>query len=84
VVFPLSEDEVVWLLRPERERWERQLRLRPVGGGTSGQYDDYAYSELWYDRFTSWKTRERVHLLEIPFQPELLAKVACADPKPAG
>lgn len=74
-LFPLSPSEVVWLLRPAESRWRRQLRERPVGGGSSGQYDDYAYSERWHARFEDWAGRPGVSLLDVPFQPQLLGRV---------
>ena len=58
-------------------RWEEQLRRRPVGGGSSGQYDDYAYSEQWYERFSGWEARGLPFTrLELPFRPELLGGIA--------
>ncbi len=79
-LFPIGAEEVVLLLRPEEKRWRRQLRSRPVGHGSSGQYDDYAYSELWHARFATWLARRGVHLLEIPFQEELVG--VSIDPLP--
>lgn len=75
VLFPIGEDESVWLLLPDRERWMRQLRTRPVDGGSSGQYDDYAYSEAWYERFGGWVERPGVHRIEVPFDAGLIGKV---------
>lgn len=80
-LFPLGEDEDVLLLLPPRERWSEQLHRRPADGGSSGQYDDYAYAAQWYDRFTSWLSRGLpCNRLELPFDPELLGRIA--DPGP--
>jgi len=76
-LFPLGDDEEVLLLLPPRERWEQQLRRRPTGPGSSWQYDDYAYSEQWYDRFASWPAQSLpCTRLELPFEPELLGRIA--------
>ena len=76
-LFPLGDDEEVLLLLPPRDRWEEQLRQRPVHGGSSGQYDDYAYSEQWYERFTGWEARGLPFTrLDLPYTPELLGRVA--------
>jgi hypothetical protein len=84
-LFPLGEDEEVFLLLPPRERWEEQLRRRPTGGGSSGQYDDYAYAEQWYDRLSSWLARGLpCRRLELPYRPELLGRIArdyCEHPR---
>lgn len=77
-LFPLGEEERVWLLRPDELRWTRQLESRPSGGGSSGQYDDYEYSRLWYGRFAGWADRSGVELLDLPFRPELLGRVVRA------
>ncbi len=79
-LFPLGEGEEVLLLLPPRERWEEQLRRRPVGGGSSGQYDDYAYAEMWYDRFAGWEARRLSFTrLELPYRPELVGRIADAE-----
>jgi hypothetical protein len=76
-LFPPGEDEEVLLLLPPRARWEEQLRRRPADGGSSGQYDDYAYAEQWYDRFESWPARGLPCMrLEVPHDPGLLGIVA--------
>ncbi|MDI1443610.1 hypothetical protein [Polyangium sp. 6x1] len=74
-LFPLGEDEEVLLLLPPRERWQMQLRARPVNGGSSGQYDDYVYAESWYERFSTWEARGfSFTLLELPYRPELVGR----------
>ncbi|MEP7124434.1 MAG: hypothetical protein ABJE95_26130 [Byssovorax sp.] len=76
-LFPLTEDEEVLLLLPPRERWEEQLRRRPVDLAGSHVYDDYAYARQWYDRFTTWPEREfPITRLEIPYQPDLVGRLA--------
>ena len=76
VLFPLRPNEQVWMLLPERARWERQLRSRPVGGGFSQQYDDFDYSALWYDRFQEWQRRGLpMRNLHVEFEPQLLGKI---------
>jgi hypothetical protein len=76
-LFPVGEDEEVLLLLPPRERWMEQLHRRPVGAGAWAQYDDYAYAEQWYDRFTSWVSRGLpCARLDLPYQPELLGQIA--------
>jgi len=75
-LFPLGDDEEVLLLLPERARWQQQLERRPVGGGSSRQYDDVPYSAYWYERFSGWESRGfPVTRLSLDFQPELLGKV---------
>lgn len=76
-LFPLSADEEVWLLLPPRELWMTQLRCRPVGGASSGQYDDYGYAAQWYDRFTDWVERDLpCRLVTVPYDTSLLGKIA--------
>lgn len=75
-LFPLGPDEIVWLLRPDRERYLEQLHRRPRGGNSSGQYDDHAYAERWYDRFESWSARSGVHTFDLPFRPDLIGRLA--------
>jgi hypothetical protein len=76
-LFPLRDDEAVLLLLPPRERWEEQLHRRPPDGGSSGQYDDYAYAAHWYDRFSLWPARGLTYTpLELPFEPDLLGRIA--------
>lgn len=75
-LFPVTAVEEVLLLLPERARWERQLHSRPPGGGTSGQYDDYAYSALWYERFQEWISRGLpLTRIETPFDESLVGQV---------
>ncbi len=76
-LYPLRGDEEVLLLLPERARWEQQLRARPSGGGSSGQYDDLEYSRVWYDRFEGWIAQGLpLRRIEVPFDPTLIGKVA--------
>ena len=73
ILFADSEHEEVWLLLPPRERWEQQLRQRPIGKGATRQYNDYDYATYWYDRFASWSAQGRdVVRLDRPYRPELL------------
>lgn len=77
VLFPLMPSEDVLLLLPERTRWEVQLHSRPVGGGSSAQYNDYAYAAVWYARFEAWITRGLpIKRIETPFDESLVGKVA--------
>ena len=72
-LFPLSIEEEVLLLLPERIRWETQLRARPPHGGSSGQYDDLRYSRQWYERFESWVERGLpLRQIETPYDASLL------------
>jgi hypothetical protein len=76
VLFPLTPLEDVLLLLPERTRWEVQLRSRPVGRGSSVQYDDHAYAALWYTRFEEWSARGLpVTRIETAFDEGLVGKV---------
>jgi hypothetical protein len=76
-LFPLRPHEQVWLLLPERPRWDLQLRSRPVGNGRSRQYDDFEYSAIWYDRFCEWQARGLpVQTIEVDFEPGLIGRVA--------
>lgn len=76
-LFPISNDEEVLLLLPERSRWEEQLRKRPIGSGSLRQYDDFSYSAEWYDRFSTWETKGfPVTKVDVPFAPELLGQIA--------
>ena len=75
-LYPLSGDEEVLLLLPDRARWEHQLRARPSGGGSSGQYDDHEYSRVWYDRFEQWIAQGLpLRRIEVPFDPTLIGRV---------
>ncbi|MBK9258524.1 MAG: hypothetical protein IPM54_01660 [Polyangiaceae bacterium] len=76
-LFPISNDEEVLLLLPERSRWEEQLRKRPIGSGSLRQYDDFSYSAEWYDRFSTWETKGLpVTKIDVPFAPELIGQIA--------
>ena len=76
-LFPLGEHEEVLLLLLPRERWQEQLRRRPTGGPAAHEYDDYAYAEEWYARFSSWVDRGLpCTLLDVPYRPELLGGLA--------
>lgn len=76
-LFPLGEEEQVWLLLPPHARWHQQLTQRPSGGGSSGQYDDLAYSEEWYRRFAGWVERGLPCTpLDLEHRPALLGKLA--------
>lgn len=75
-LFPLSAEEEVLLLLPERARWETQLRARPAHCGSSGQYDDLSYSRQWYERFESWVERGLpLRRIETPYDASLLGAV---------
>ncbi len=79
-IFPLSEDEVVWLLLPPLDRWRLQLYERPVNRGGAENYDDYCYSETWYARLVHWLGREGVHRLDVPFEQSRVGRVATETP----
>ena len=75
--LPQSGFRLTYLLLPPRARWEEQLRRRPTGDGSSHAYDDYAYAEQWYERFTTWLSRGLpLTRLEVPYQSELVGGVA--------
>lgn len=77
-LFPLDGREEVWLLLPERERWELQLRSRPSGSGARHQYDDFAYATLWYERFCEWLARGMpLRRIDVDFEPELIGRIDC-------
>lgn len=72
-LFPLDEREEVLLLLPERQRWHAQLHQRPVGTGSSQQYDDYGYAAVWYERFSRWVEQGLpCRTIPVPFRPELV------------
>lgn len=75
VLFPLEDDEAVWVLRPEKTRWTEQLTRRPAGG-TLREYDDLTYSRHWFDRFATWTGRPGVFEMKTHYRPELLGKTA--------
>lgn len=76
ILFAGGPDEEVWLLLPPRDRWEQQLRQRPLGQGASQQYGDYDYAAIGYERFANWDDAQRkVVRLDSPFRPELLGKI---------
>ena len=76
-LFPLTDDEHVLLLLPERSRWEEQLHKRPIGSGSLRQYDDFPYAAEWYDRFSTWESRGfPITKIEVPFDPALLGRIA--------
>lgn len=78
-LFPLRPHEQVWLLLPERERWQQQLHARPRGSASAPQYDDYEYSERWYDCFREWLNRGLpIHHIDVPFEPARLGRLADA------
>jgi hypothetical protein len=72
-LFPVGAEELVWLMLPERPRWERQFRERRRAG-SSGQYDDFEYSAFWHRRFGSWLDRPGVHRVEVAFKDEWLGR----------
>lgn len=61
ILFPLSQNEEVWLLLPKMENWKRQFEMRPLDNDNSKDYfenySDYAFSEKAYYEFASWKDR---------------------------
>ena len=67
-VLPVREDEAVWLLLPDRERWERQFDERPAGEKLRPQYKDRVYAERWYDEFCSWEHDANVRRVLTPFE----------------
>lgn len=69
-LFPLADDEQVWLLRPPREQWLVQLRQRPSDAGALDPYADVEYGQRWYDRFDSWIGRPGVQVIEQRFATE--------------
>ncbi|HEX4417721.1 MAG TPA: hypothetical protein VH165_07470 [Kofleriaceae bacterium] len=76
-LFPLTPYEEVLLLLPDRARWDRQLRARPVGTGARAQYDDYEYAARWYTQFEGWISRGLpVQRIDTPFEEALIGKVA--------
>lgn len=76
-LFPLSDDEEVLLLLPEKARWEKQLHQRPLGTGSLRQYDDFPYAAEWYERFSTWESRGLpVTPIKVPFDPDLLGRIA--------
>lgn len=75
-LFPLRPGEDVFLLLPERGRWEQQFLARPVGAGSSAQYDDVPYARTWYHRFEDWVARGLpLRRLDLPFEAELIGQV---------
>lgn len=75
-LFPLRSSEQVWLLLPERARWELQLRSRPSGAGSSQQYDDFEYASLWYEKFRDWQRRGLpLRRINVDFNPAMLGKI---------
>jgi hypothetical protein len=79
-LFPLDVREEVWLLLPERERWELQLRSRPSGTGPRRKYDDFAYATLWYERFGEWLARgSPLRRIDVDFEPELIGRNNCEN-----
>lgn len=76
-LFPLSEQEEVYLILPHEAEWRMQLHMRPVEGCSSGQYDDYEYAATWYRRFATWREQGLpCRLLDIEHRPELLGRIA--------
>ena len=67
--LPILPNEAVWLLRPPRERWRKQLYNRPTDDPTNSQYTDYDYAESWYDRFDAWEERADVIAISTRFDP---------------
>ena len=75
-LFPLAEQEEVWLLAPERARWEQQLAGRPTDVGEN-VYNDEAYAREWYDRLQTWLGVYPIaRVLDVPFEPSLLGASA--------
>lgn len=74
--------EKLWLVLPERERWERQLLARPVAGGSSGQYG-FTASPAWPDPLTdeSWRVQVASTLanLGVPVDHPLADRVGVAS-----
>jgi len=82
-LFPLDVREEVWLLLPERERWQLQLRSRPSGSGPRRKYDDFAYATLWYERFGEWLTDALpLRRIDVDFEPELIGRNDSDYPPP--
>ena len=59
-LLPVRPDESIWLLRPPRDRWRKQLYNRPTDDPENPQYADYEYAETWYQRFDGWDNQDGV------------------------
>ena len=75
-IFPLHDDEEVWLIRPAKDRWEKQFSERPAKYGDNPQFKNFQFSEEMYTRFESWLDYEHVKLVEVPFIQERIGKLA--------
>lgn len=79
ILFPITEDEEVWLILPAKEDWIRQMSDRPVDAGIGKAYfENYVqphWSERWYQEFENW-LHDGLPLkkLELPFLPSLLGR----------
>jgi adenylate kinase family enzyme len=75
-LFPLEEDEEVWLIRPEKQRWLEQFTKRPKKYKEHPQFSDHTFSLMMYNRFETWINRPNVRIIETKFVPSRLGKIA--------
>lgn len=75
-LFPLHDDEEVWLIRPTKDRWEKQFSERPKKYADTPQFKNFPFSDEMYERFESWLDYDNVKLVEVPFLQERIGKLA--------
>ena len=75
-IYPLLENEEVWLIRPDKERWLIQFTKRPLKYKNHPQFKDLEFSEKMYDQFDSWLDRPGLRLIDIEFEEKRIGKLA--------
>ena len=57
-LFPISDNEEVWLILPEKQVWKKQFEMRPSdsceGKDYYEAYTDFSKSEKWYNDYATW------------------------------
>jgi hypothetical protein len=71
-LFPLDDEEEVWLLLPESKRWVRQLSNRPEVFEGIPQHSNIQFATEMYDIYRDWSNRLDLNLVETEYNPSLI------------
>ncbi len=85
-LFPIGDDEEVWIILPEYERWKKQLSNRPeeyshISSDTQELikqkkrgFDKFA--KEMYEYLSTLTIRRELKIIQLEFNPSLIGKVA--------
>ena len=81
LIFPLSGQEEVWVLLPEREQWRKQLKNRPTQKGDmtreagDGGYKNFQFAEKVYTQIEEWaQSHHEAKIIPSTYYPEFIGK----------